>query len=92
MSADEMLLQSETAAEAQARVIGPLIDAIGLHAALAVPQQLEQGDYVKVSGEWARVVEVGSDDRLRLTRTDSACEWWYTPTIGERFVWHEGPF
>lgn len=87
-----MLLNPETAAEAQARVVGNLIDEIGLLAALAAPQQLLPGHYIRVAGEWARVVSVAPDDELRLSRLDCTCQWSYRPSVGERFVWDMGAF
>jgi hypothetical protein len=83
---------TETAGQAQARVVGSLIDEIGLLAALAAPSQLEPGQYVKVFGEWSRVLWVDPECRMRLHDLDTDREWTHIPTVGERFVWHEGPW
>lgn len=58
---------------------------------LKSPTQLVPGEYVKCAGEWVRFVGLSAEG-LRVYRPDSACEWTYTPTVGELFVWHPGAF
>lgn len=78
----------ETADEAQARVIAPLLEKI--RATVCLPaDQLPEGCYVKVGGEWCRL-EGRSGGSLILSSGGAGIV--YPWTDGERFAWRWGAF
>ena len=81
---------AETAREAIDRVARVVTDQIADDAGLRTADQLEHGCMVKVVGDWFVFVGLTDQGAMRLWTDES--EFFYGPTSGGRFVWHEGPF
>ena len=90
----------ESPTEAQARVIGPLLDLIRAEAEVLPTMariagfgghplysldELHVDDLIRVSDEWVRLIRV-EGTTLIVSHPDTCCEWKYPSTVGESFT------
>jgi len=92
-------MKPESATQAALRAAATITDQIRQplplvgHNLTTTPDRLREGNVLRVAGEWAAFVAYDPDTMtLTLTRADSACEWLYECSVGERFLWDEGAF